>query len=142
MKEIRDIKIDIVMGNQNPIVDLFNEITKDLRIINCNVYNKDGLEFIYCNKDDGCIFYQDAKNGKFWCDYERYWEIFKSKFRLKYTEIQSITKFLVEETLKQEVDTPESRYRIHRSIVEETLKREVDTPSTDKRRKELRWKII
>ena len=26
MKEIRDIKIDLLMGNQNPIVDLFNDI--------------------------------------------------------------------------------------------------------------------
>jgi hypothetical protein len=27
MKEIRDIKIDLLMGFQNPIVDLFNEAT-------------------------------------------------------------------------------------------------------------------
>jgi len=131
MKEIRDIKIDIVMGNQNPIVDLFNEITKDLRIINCNVYNKDGLEFIYCNKDDKWIFYQDAKNGKFWCVYERYWEIFKSKFNLKYTEIQAITKLLVEETLKLQVDTPSPKWINYSARVEETLKLQVDTPWED-----------
>lgn len=47
MKEIRDIKIDLVMGNKNPIIERFMEITKDLKIINCNVYNEDGLEFIY-----------------------------------------------------------------------------------------------
>lgn len=45
MKEIRDIKIDLLMGNQNPIIEWFKEMTKDLRIIKCDVYNKDGLEF-------------------------------------------------------------------------------------------------
>jgi hypothetical protein len=47
MKEIRDIKIDLIMGNDNHIVERFNEITKDLNIINCDVYNEEGLEFIY-----------------------------------------------------------------------------------------------
>ncbi len=63
------------MGNQNPIINLFNDITKDLQIINCNVYNEDGLEFIYYNREREWIFYQDAKNGEFWANYYRYWEI-------------------------------------------------------------------
>jgi hypothetical protein len=36
------------MGNKNPIIDLFCEIKKDLKIINCDVYNEDGLEL--CKK--------------------------------------------------------------------------------------------
>jgi len=163
MKEIRDIKLDLLMGNKNPIVDLFNEITKDLQIINCDVYNKDGLEFIYFvptksaehyyNKENEWIFYQDAKNGEFWCVYNRYWKIFESEFNFKYEEIQAITKFLVEEALKREVTIPERnragdlvkveealkrevtipyflRSRLHTSV-EEALKREVDTPYTN-----------
>ena len=128
MKEIRDIKIDLLMGNKNPIVDLFNDITKDLQIINCNVYNEDGLEFIYYNKENEWIFYQDAKNGKFWCDYNRYWSFFREKLNLEYKEIQAITKFLVEEALKREVDTPDSGGYWKEPLVEEALKREVDTP--------------
>jgi hypothetical protein len=27
MKEIRDIKIDLLMGNKNPILDMFRKIT-------------------------------------------------------------------------------------------------------------------
>lgn len=38
MKELRDIKIDLLMGNQNPIVDLFNKITTGVEIVNTNVY--------------------------------------------------------------------------------------------------------
>ena len=128
MKEIRDIKLDLLMGNQNPIVDLFNDITKDLQIINCDVYNKDVLEFIYYNKENEWIFYQDAKNGEFWCVYNRYWKIFESEFNFKYEEIQAITKYLVEEALKREVDTPRYASILKPSMVEEALKREVDTP--------------
>ena len=124
MKEVRDIKIDLVIGNQNPIIELFREITSGIEIVNCNVYNEDGLEFIY-HKDGQWIFYQDCKNEKFWTHYYKYWTLFESNFHLKYEEIQAITKVLVEEALKREVSTPEDRLL---SVVEEALKREVSTP--------------
>jgi hypothetical protein len=136
MKELRDIKLDLIMGNQNPIIELFHEITSGIQIINCNVYNKDGSEFIY-HKDDQWIFYQDCKNEKFWTHYYKYWELFESKFHLKYDEIGAITKYLVvqstlcihkvEDALKREVGTPSGVMRISSLQVEEALKREVGT---------------
>ena len=129
MKELRDIKLDLIMGNQNPIIELFHEITSGIEIINCNVYNKDGLEFIY-HKDGQWIFYQDCKNEKFWTHYFNYWELFESKFHLKYDEIQAITKVLVEEALKREVGTPKLFTVSFGSQVEEALKREVGTPKS------------
>ena len=139
MKELRDIKLDLLMGNQNPIVDLFNQITKDIKIINTNVYNEDGLEFIYFapaessenyNKDVQWIFYQDCKNEKFWTHYSGYWSLFESNFHLKHEEIQAITKVLVEEALKREVSTPYIPMKYKQQKVEDALKREVTTPST------------
>ena len=139
MKELRDIKLDLLMGNQNPIVDLFNKITKDIKIINTNVYNEDGLEFIYFapaessenyNKDVQWIFYQDCKNEKFWTHYSGYWSLFESNFHLKYEEIQAITKVLVEEALKREVGTPPPKVYEARIQVEEALKREVGPVNT------------
>ena len=115
------------MGNQNPIVDLFCNLTSGIEIINCDVYNKDGLEFIY-HKDGQWIFYQDAKNGKFWANYKRYWVILESYFDLEYREIQSITKLLVENTLKRELTTPDQVHLIYENKVENTLKRELTTP--------------
>ena len=129
MKELRDIKLDLIMGNQNPIIELFHEITSGIEIINCNVYNKDVSEFIY-HKDGQWIFYQDCKNEKFWTHYYNYWELFESKFHLKYDEIQAITKYLVEETLKREAGTPSRTYE-RRIKVEEALKREVGTPKSN-----------
>ena len=135
MKEIRDIKIDLLMGNQNPIVDLFRKITKDLQIINCDVYNKDGLEFIYFvptksedNSECEWIFYQDCQKDEFWCNYTKYWSFFESNLRLEYQEIGAITKYLVEEALKREVTTPYYLDNIAKNWVEEALKREVTTP--------------
>lgn len=127
MKELRDIKIDLLIGNQNPIIDLFNKITDGINIINCPVYNEDGLEFIY-HKDGEWIFYQDSKNEKFWTNYYKYWTLFESNFSLEYLEIQAITKYLVEEALKREVSTPHFLHRYTSMLVEETLKREVSTP--------------
>ena len=138
MKEIRDIKIDLVMGNKNPIVDLFREITDGLNIIKCDVYNNDGSEFIYYNREVKWIFYQDVKNEEFWCDYNRYWEIFKSEFNLKYEEIAAITKLLVEEALKRELSTSELHFQTQNLEVEEALKREVTTPFPPSKPSELK----
>jgi hypothetical protein len=118
----------LVMGNKNPIIERFMEITKDLKIINCDVYNEDGLEFIY-HKDGQWIFYQDVNNVEFWANYKRYWEILEREFHLEYDEIQAITKLLVEEVLKREVTKPLLlRYKLQ-TVVEEALKQEVTTPS-------------
>jgi hypothetical protein len=127
MKEIRDIKIDLLTGNKNPIVELFNEITKDTMIIKCDVYHKHGIEFIYHNGGEW-IFYQDCQNGEFWCNYTRYWSLFESNLKLEYQEIQAITKYLVEEALKREVSTPREALESFKGVVEEALKREVSTP--------------
>ena len=128
MKELRDIKLDLLMGNQNPIVNLFNQITKDLKIINCNVYNEEGLEFIYYQPSTNeWIFYQDSKNEKFWCNFNSYWSFFESDLGLKYQEIQAITKYLVEDALKREFDVIVVGGG---AMVEEALKREVTTPFT------------
>ena len=132
MKELRDIKIDLLIGNKNPIIDLFCEITSGIEIINCNVYNEEGLEFIY-HKDGEWIFYQDCKNEKFWTHYYKYWEFFESNFGLKYKEIQAITKYLVEDALKREVTTPDLAKYKPRKEVEDALKREVTTPRYRKR---------
>ena len=38
---IRDLKLDILMGNKNPIIDKFNEITRDIKVIKTDVYRDD-----------------------------------------------------------------------------------------------------
>lgn len=124
---IRDIKLDLLMCNKNPIVDLFNEITNGIKIINIDVYNEDSSELIYYANQDW-IFYQDFKNGDFWCNDVKYWSLFKDKFDIVYEEIQSITKYLIEETLKRELDTPFRTHLEAEKVIEEVLKRELNEP--------------
>ena len=126
---LRDLKLDIVMGNETPIIDKFNEITKDLKVIKTDVYEKHGQEYILYNKNNEWIFYQDVKNEDFWCNYKLYWSFFKEEFGLKYKEIQEITKYMVEDTLKIKVDTPTFLAKLSSTLVEETLKIKVTTPS-------------
>ena len=127
MTELRNIKLDLLMGNQNPVVDLFRKITDGLSIISCRVYNNDGFEFIYYNQSNEWIFYQDAKKGLFWCCKERYWTLFSDELSLKYNEIQEVTKYLVEETLKIELSTTHPSGLVFPFRVEETLKIELST---------------
>ena len=130
MKELRDIKIDLLMGNQNPIVNLFREITAGIRIINCDVYRNDGLEFIYYvptkseDKEWEWVFYQDVENGNLWCNYTKYWSIFEYNLNLKYQEVQDLTKFLVEEALNREIGTTIVSDDFIDKEVEKALKRE------------------
>ena len=128
MKEIRDIKIDMLMGNENPILGIFRGITDGMRVINCDVYNDRGMEFIYYNREREWIFYQDVKNVEFWANYKRYWVILERELHLEYEEIQALTKFLVEEALKREVATPHRGGGSGSHRVEEALKREVAKP--------------
>ena len=129
MKELRDIKLDLLMGNQNPIVDLFNKITNGLKIINTNVYHDQGLEFIYFSGDQW-IFYQDFDNEEFWCNYERYWSFFETNLGLEYGDIQEVTKYLVEEALKREVSTSILVVNNRNYVVKNSLKREINKPLT------------
>ena len=124
---LRDLKLDIVLGNQNPIIDKFNEITNDLKVIKTDVYNDDDTEFIFYNEKNEWIFYQDLKNEDFWFHYDHYWSFFEDEFNLRCEEIQGLTKYLVEEILKLKVNTPLKGSRGIGIEVEEILKLKVNT---------------
>ena len=53
---------------------------------------------------------QKRKNGYFYCRYEDFWKVLYEKFLLKYNDVQSLIKYMVEEHLKQEVGTPHQSF--------------------------------
>lgn len=106
---IRDLQIDLILDNPNPIIDTFNGIWNDLSVIESNVYHERGGEFIYYDSNKEWIFYQDDKNDNFWCHYDRYWSIFVFKVNINHTYIPLITKFLVEKALNNRIATPDYR---------------------------------
>ena len=55
MKEIRDIKIDLLIGNKNPVIDLFCEITSGIEIIKEEYqrpYTEDWIKVEFINDID------------------------------------------------------------------------------------------
>lgn len=119
----RQVQLDRVLGLPNEMDILFYSIWNDLKVLNTDVHNQDGGEFIYYNSDIFPIFYQDSKNDEYWCDSDEYWEIFKSKFSMEYYEIQSFTWYMVTEALKKEVATPDQTSFYLKDIVTEALKK-------------------
>ena len=63
-------------------------------------------EKIFLMKNDKVIFEQDHKNGRLWCNYNRVWLIFEKEFGMKYDDIQSFIKNMVEKHFKLWVLTP------------------------------------
>jgi len=125
---IRDIKLDRTLGVINEVDRKFQEIWDDIKVINCDVYNRDGQEYIYYNSNNKWIFYQDSKNGHFWCHYDRHWNVFALLNVGGYKDIQYFTKYMVEEALNKEVSIPVDNGDSWSSEVEGALNREVATP--------------
>lgn len=124
----RDIQIDLIMGNKNPIVDTFDDVWEDLRVIELDVYHTDGGEFIYYNSKKEWIFFRDDKNEKFWCHFERYWRIFEDMFKLEYKEIRGLTKILVENALSNTIKTPITDNHLSVLKIETALNNTSTTP--------------
>ena len=126
----RQLNIDLITSDHNPIIEWFNDLWTHLYVIETNVYHNDGGEIIYFINDDekDWIFFQDNKNDKFWCDYDTYWSILESKFNLIYTEIQDITKVLVENALNNSAPTPIGIVKTIFDEVENALNNSVPTP--------------
>lgn len=62
------------------------------------------------------------KNGYLYCRYEDFWKILKSKYLLKYDDIQSLIKSMVEQHLKCEVGKPDNQFLCNLQEVEQYLK--------------------
>ena len=130
---IRNIQIDLILGNSNPIIKWFNDVWDDLSLIEENVYHTDGKELIYFNSKKEWIFFRDDKNDILWCNYERYWSVFREKFttlnytKLNYTNIQGITKFLIEEALNNNLVISEIDFLNSPSKIEKALANSVTT---------------
>ena len=106
---IRQIQINLITDASNPIIEWFNSIWNRVHVIETDVYHKGGGELIYYIIIEGkkqWIFFRDDKNTKFWCNHDHYWSYFYSNFTTKYTDIQDITKLLVDNALNNSVATP------------------------------------
>lgn len=111
---MRQIQIDLIADNPNPIVDWFNNIWSQIHVIKTNVYHKNGnREFIYyikTNNGNKWIFYNNIKQS-FWCNYEIYWREFEAILPLDRDGIIEITKILIENAMNSNISILELRNR-------------------------------
>lgn len=103
---IRNLQIDMIMDNPNPILIWVNAILCDLSVVKTNVYNKKDGELIYYNSKNKWIFYIDVKNRILWCNRELYWLPFEVKFKFDYAEVYILTELLVEYSSDNIIATP------------------------------------
>lgn len=127
MKHIRDIKIDLLTGQQNPIVDLFNELTSGIFLFSCSVFYGQGKEFIYA-KGKEWLFYQGKR--MFLLNHKSYCKHFETNFGMNQEEILAVTKYLLDEALKRGGGTTEEISQISKLQVGEGVKRKIPTPET------------
>ena len=130
----RQISIDLITNDTNPIIEWFNELWSKLYVIETNVYHTNGKEFIYFinngNKNQ-YVFYQDDENERFWCNTNRYWSILENKFRLNYYDTQMVTKILVENALNNSVTSPRIMESLLLIKVENALNNSVSLPTAN-----------
>lgn len=69
---LRSIEIDLMLDTQtNPVTHWFNDFVNELFIVEVDVYQSGGGEFIYYIVEHGiprCVFWQSNKNDVFWYD--------------------------------------------------------------------------
>ena len=55
---------------------------------------------IFFFKEDKLLFEQDSRSDVFWCNYDKIWSVFEKEYHMKYEEIQSFIKDMMEKHLK------------------------------------------
>ena len=134
-KTIRQVQIDLITDTPNEIVEWFSDLWSKLYIIETDVYHNDGGELIYYMIDHGkkqWVFYQYNKNDIFWGHYKNYWSLIKNRFDLGYSDIQGVSKLLVENALSNSVATPHVIHLNKYEQVENSLNISVATPFNSK----------
>lgn len=81
--------------------------------------HKDYPTFTFYKKDDILLFDYNSKNGYFWCDYNKFWNILLSVYKLNEIEIKVLVKSMVEEhIIKKELKIIPNNRLLNKSDIE------------------------
>lgn len=69
-------------------------------------YHKEYPDNKYYKHNDVLLFDYNTKNGNFWCQYSKFWQVLVEKYDLNYNQTQSLVKFMVEEYLINDKTIP------------------------------------
>ena len=79
-----------------------------LNYVKPKVDNKKYPNIIFYFKDDKFYFEYDTKNGYFYCNYDKVWSVFETKYSMRYNEIQLFIKDMVRKHFKFKGVTPKA----------------------------------
>ncbi len=130
---IRLLKIDLITGEPNPIIDCFNEWWSGLIVIETDVYHDQGGEFIYYyniipehprGATKQVMFYRDDNNHSFWC-YYTFWNAMRKAIQSKHERVsapsievlENVIKLLVDNTTNETIAIPDkaTKHSLHKS---------------------------
>lgn len=105
----RQLQIDLITDNPNPLKDWFESIWSSLYVVETNVYQDD--------------YYQS-----FWGEHASYWLILQNKIQAKFTILQDITKILFDHAMNTNIPLPGVRYRYDAKCVNKVLNSNIALP--------------
>ena len=109
---LRDIKLSKLTGTPlsektSKVIKFWDELWVDMKV----VINTEKGE-IKCWKDDYdyYYFYQKNKKATMWCNHRGVWSFFMNELKINHVDVQEVTQYMLRETLKSEVSTPQWTY--------------------------------
>ena len=118
-QNLRQLKIDLITGDYNPIIEWFEGLWFNINSIHIDIFHIHGGEILYYIIEDDSIksiFYRDDINNDFYCDDDRFWLIMKTCFNIiTYNEIESISRILLEHKLDSSIFP--SKYKLSQNVI-------------------------
>ena len=110
----RQMQIDLITGEFNPIVDWFIEAFSDLVLHECDIFHKKGGEVLYfIPKTSKWIFYQDNDRKILYCNSKHYYKELNYLYNMQYKDIYGISKILIENIFNREVSATTINFYLH-----------------------------
>ncbi len=123
MNLIRSIKINKlgikISEKKMKIINFVNSMLSDLIPFKDDDYPMS----IFYFKGDKWILELDNKNYILWVRYDIFWSVLEEKYKIKYSDVQTLLKYMIEQTFKEKVLTSIVRKTSNPIDVEKAFKK-------------------
>ena len=129
---LREIKLSNITGvplsdDVTKLVEFWDGLWVDMKVV---IDAEKGEIKCWKENYNYYYFYQKNKKATMWCNHRRVWSFFINELKLNHTDTQEVTQYMLGETLKSEVSTPQIMSVYELQKLGKTLKSEVSTPQS------------
>lgn len=131
---VRQIKIDLITGTSNYVINWFDKLWSEIHIIEMDVFHTNGGEFIYYKKEDGintAIFFVDMKNNSLWCNSKLYWCCLENMIGHHFYTIRDITEVLIQNSSNGKCIYKKARPYNYSSVIDILLQQKLVDVESD-----------